>query len=783
MDEEKRINKNELTFFYLSVNLFSKEKLRDKIMVLYSSNKFNENTNENLKIINNVFNYDKDDCFLFEENFDTYISCLFNPEFHYINNKILYDKNNKQEYNKLYEKMVLIEKKINQSKSELINMNMVNLIKNIISAPDLSIITQIINELKNFDKKELIILLYFLINSYTKNDISKFIIFLFEKINEPKKFPTSEITLIKDKYFQRNLILYSKIVFTFLEKVKISNCDLNNEKLTNIKNIFTSKLTLLNLSQNKISDLSIINKEAFNSLQNLDLSNNIITNINIFGTFKFNNLKILNLSNNEISDIKVFSNEDSSNFNKLENLNLSNNKIIKLNKMNIKNLKEIDIKNNKLSECINDFINNNFFNNNELRIESSDNKLFFDYSDKCKIKFEYLVENKNKNNVLKSLSFKGIKSLILNNFSNIDFLCNESLNNLIELNLRQNIMNDITIFNQIKFINIERIHFDNLQIQKGFNSLHVFSSIRAKSISLNPYKNNKYYCRLEFMKPSIKINYIFDNLNFLKDNLLEECININIDQTIFYNNIDYFSFYEINNSFPIFKKLKAQKLEINYKSSENKDECIGNFNYNIKLKFNFNDLLFLKDKIFHDIYSIKICNGILDNNLDLSIKRFPLLTDLELENNKIESTKIFDDIDETKNENEERKKYNELNNYKKPIINLKIKSRSHICDNNLLQNLIGDKFNLSSIDTKNDKIRLNYIKPFNFEVLIDKNKFNQIKSFNECREINITNYEFSSDDLNFLNNGSLFYLSRLNLNLNENVNHCLLFIDFLLLIK
>ena len=73
--------------------------------------------------------------------------------------------------------MVLIEKKINQSKSELINMNMVNLIKNIISSPDLSIITQIINELKNFDKKELIILLYFLINSYTKNDISKFIIF------------------------------------------------------------------------------------------------------------------------------------------------------------------------------------------------------------------------------------------------------------------------------------------------------------------------------------------------------------------------------------------------------------------------------------------------------------------------------------------------------------------------------------------------------------------------------------------------------------------------------
>ena len=109
----------------------------------------------------------------------------------------------------------------------------------------------------------------------------------------------------------------------------------------------------------------------------------------------------------------------------------------------------VDIKNNKLSEGINDFINNNFFNNSELRIESSDNKLIFDYSDKCKIKFEYSVENKNKNNILKTLSFKGIKSLILNNFSNIDFLSNESLNNLIELNLRQNIIDDITI----KFFN------------------------------------------------------------------------------------------------------------------------------------------------------------------------------------------------------------------------------------------------------------------------------------------------------------------------------------------
>ena len=516
----------------------------------------------------------------------------------------------------------------------------------------------------------------------------------------------------------------------------------------------------------------MISKEVFTSLHNLDLSNNKITNFNIISVNKINNLKTLNLSNNEISDIKVFSNEDSSNFNNLEYLNLSNNKIVKLNKINIKSLKDLDLRNNKLSEGINDFFNNNYFNNIILRLESYDNILIFDYSDNCKIKFEYSVENKNKNNILKILSFKGIRTLILNNFGNIDFLSNESLNNLIELNLSHNPINDITIFNQIKFINIIKIDLNYLQIKKGFTSLHVFNSIEGRSLSVNPYTNNKYCCKIQFMKPNIKLNYIFDDLNFLKDTLLTECSDINIDQTIFDNHLDYFSFSEIKNSFPIFKKLKAKKLVINYKSSINKYECTGYFNYNIKLKFIFNDLLFLKEQIFNDIYSIAINNGILDDNLDLSIKKFPYLDNLELENNKIEGMKIFNDIDEIKKENKEREKYNDMNNYKKPIINLKI--NTHICNNNLLGNLFGDKFNLNTIDTNNNKIRLNYIKPFNFEVLIDKNRFNEIKSFNECRDISITNYEFSSNDLNFLKDGSLFFLSRLTLNLNENVN-----LDFL----
>jgi hypothetical protein len=333
---------------------------------------------------------------------------------------------------------------------------------------------------------------------------------------------------------------------------------------------------------------------------------------------------------------------------------------MKLNKINIKTLKYIDLRNNQLSEGINDFINNNCYNINKLIIENCDNKLIFDYSDKCQIKFEYSVKNENINNILKAISFKGIKSLFLDNFSNIEFLNNESLKDLIELNLNQNPINDITIFNQVKFINIEKIHLDELEIEKGFNSLHVFNSIKARSILLEPY-GNKYFCKIEFIKPSIKTNIIFDNLNFLKDSLLTECTNINIAQSILDNNANFFSFSEIKNSFPIFKKLRANKLEINYNSFDKKYECNGYFNYNIKLKFIFNDNLFLRDNLFHDIYSIKIYNGILDDNLDLSIQKFPFLTNLELENNKIEGMKIFNDIDALQKENKEREKYNDMN--------------------------------------------------------------------------------------------------------------------------
>ena len=756
LDKTKKLEKSEIIFFYLLINLFKKEKLKDKIMVLFSSNKSNESSQDNIKIINKLFNYEQN---LFEEKFDSYFSSLFNPEFYYINNNIIYDKKDIEEWKKMDETIKNIANKISLNKSESIDNNKINLINDIIFFEGIiEKKLKILTELEKYNKKEKIILITYLLNSNINKDISPFILYLYNKIIEPKKelqIYTTDITFIKDKYNNINLMVYSKIKFTDLKKINGENYGFNDQILRNVKNLFTSKLILLNLQNNQISDLTIFNSETFSNLENLNLSNNNISNINIFSNYKCNNLKTLNLSHNKISDIKCFSNDDSLNFKKLEILDLSYNNIKKMNKINIKSIKTLALLNNELLEDINDFMNNYCFNTDKVKIEDNNNGLNFhylrEYHDDINIKFNYIVEEKNKNNLLKALSFKGIERLILEKFNNIDFLANELIIN-----------------------NVRYIYINNGTIIKGFDSFNSFKSIKAYSIKVD-YTNNKYICKIEFRQPFIVLNYSFDDLNFLKYDLLKETYWIKIPQKIFNDNQNYFSYDAIKNSFPIFKQLKTYKLNIDYNSNLNKYECTCYFNHDINLKYMFNDLLFLKDDIFSKTRSIIICNSIINDNLDLSRKRFPNLYYIKLENNRIEGMRIFNDINDIKKLNAEIIEYNKkVDNkyYEKELI--EIISNSNICNNNLLGNLNDAKFDMNIIDNKNNEIKLNYYNPFNFYVLINKSRLNEIKSFKTCTKIDINNAELSYNDLGFLNNGSLFYLNYIYLNGNKITN-----IDFL----
>ena len=80
------LEESEIIFYKLIINLFS---LRDKVLFLFSSNQSNNNEYKN-KIIDDLMKIEKND-YLYDKNLS------FNPEFIYINNKIIFENNENSE--------------------------------------------------------------------------------------------------------------------------------------------------------------------------------------------------------------------------------------------------------------------------------------------------------------------------------------------------------------------------------------------------------------------------------------------------------------------------------------------------------------------------------------------------------------------------------------------------------------------------------------------------------------------------------------------------------------
>ena len=116
-----------------------------------------------------------------------------------------------------------------------------------------------------------------------------------------------------------------------IKDTKVDKLDLRWKKLGNngfedLCQIEFKQLKELILNNNNISDLKPLEKAKFEKLEILDLSQNKISNINIFDRVNFKGIKQLYLGYNDISDIKVF---ERVNFEKLEVLLLNDNKIDK----------------------------------------------------------------------------------------------------------------------------------------------------------------------------------------------------------------------------------------------------------------------------------------------------------------------------------------------------------------------------------------------------------------------------------------------------------------------
>ena len=231
----------------------------------------------------------------------------------------------------------------------------------------------------------------------------------------------------------------------------------------------------------------------------------------------------------------------------------------------------------------------------------------------------------------------------------MELLSNESLENLQILNFKRKI-NDISIFNIVNFMNLKKsVFFDDEPILEGFNSLNVFPSITLVSIKVEKRENN-YECYLSFKNPEFQHSFIFDNLNFLKEkilgNNLKKNLSIDIAQEIIddKNNLDFFSYNEIINSFPIFKNLKAEIIDINF--FNDKYLCITEFyHYKFRINFAFENLDFLNYSMFKEIEKVDLQNKVFNENIGITREKFPKLKKLNLKNNIIESMKFFSEVE------------------------------------------------------------------------------------------------------------------------------------------
>jgi len=732
-EKKEELDKNQKIMILSLFNLLEKGINNNRIKFLFSSNdsfSLNDNDNKSNNEINDI---------IFNEYFNisqTEFDKKYNPEYVYINNKSIYDKNSqnsKRDWNNLYKNIKNIIDNIIPLKGLIFNIKQVSTFKEIVNIKDDNKISEYKKIFSKYNKNEQILIINYLLSLKMTFEISSLILYLLNKILSK----IDEIEINNQELFLTNkneLYVFCKLKFPNLKLINFKNNNLYNNDLDMIKNLFSENLIKLNLSENKFTDIKIFdNEENLINLNELDLSNNKIKDIESLINCKFPNLITLNLRNNEIEDISCL--EKSNSFNKLEILNLSKNKIKSLNIIEIKSLEYLNLMENEISVGLEHFLDNFYFNMDKLKINKDNfNNILFEYynskkSQNSAVQLKYYFEGNKINETLKNLSFKGIENLEIIGLNDFEFLNNESLTQLKILNIDK--INDLTILKDNKFKNLERIIFSQIDpIKNGFNLLNIiFQSIVINNIKIEEINDN-YNCLIKSKYPEFVGNFIFNDLNFLKEKFLENVENIDISQEILdnENNFNVFSLNEIKNSFPIFKKLKCENLDINY--NQKYIYTAKFFSYDFKMNFIFDDLNYIFDDIFNEIKRIKLSNIKLKEKIGITKEKFPHLEILELNKNNIESMEIFSEINDIKDL-------------------LQIESNSNICNNELLKNFDGDKFEFNKINTNENKLEISYYSPIYFYLYLDE--LDKTLKFENCKIICLNNVCLTDKDINAMN--------------------------------
>ena len=558
-------------------------------------------------------------------------------------------------------------------------------------------------------------------------------------------------SMVSCNYSKKNIILniITKIEFKQLQSLKLEYCKLEDENLKHLDLLFTNKLENLDLSNNNIHDIKIvIENDKLSELKILNLNHNEISDVTCLSNSKLLNLIDLDLSFNKIENIDFL--ESNENLINLEKLDLSNNQITKLVKINLKSIKNLNLSKNHITDGINDFM---------IGINNLSQKLILEKLSKNAFKYEfdlisnfiyYIKDNIDINQFLKELPFTGIYYLKLKGFddTNIKFLSNETLKDLKELDIKENSLSNILIFDNIHFPEINKIIVDEKDFNNiSLNSLKFFTSIKIERININNKRINIFY-----NNPELNIN--INNFNILLDDL-GDINNISIEEIP--NNLDVFSYDSfINKKLPIFKYIKVESLNINFEKK--KYSCKMEFNFNNKKikavnPYYFDDLNFLKsDEILSEINDIKFSYVTLGQNInfekDIAYKN---LKKLELNNCEIENVDIIKQINN-------KIKNNDLN-----ISTSFTKFKEKLIDNkyNFTIEYIGEELG------KYNKL-FDCNEPFHFLIDINfDNNYNMIKNviFKNIKIIRLSNTDINNID--FLTNNTLGNLRELYLDKNN----------------
>jgi hypothetical protein len=362
-------------------------------------------------------------------------------------------------------------------------------------------------------------------------------------------------------------------------------------------------------------------------------------------------------------------------------------------------------------------------------------------------KFNYWIKD-DEAQILEKFPFDGIIDLLIKGFEDAElkFLSNESLKDLKDLDLKDNNIKTLNMFNKISFTGIQKIKLANTFLcEDSLDNIKSFLSIEIKSITI---ENNGVH--FIFNNPELEIS--FNNFNILLDDLIEKS---DLNEKIKINGVpkdnELFSYNNFRDKkLAIFKNIKVDEMDLSLK--DEKYLCQMKFKpLDFQTSFDFDDLTFMKsDEILSEISCIKFNNITIGKNINFETdKAFENVKSLTFNECLIDNAEIFEQIN------------NKINND-----NLKVYSDKTKCNNNnydLIQNINKDIFTCKEVLHE-----IKYIKPFDFFILFDsKESYNVLKTvyLKNTEIIDLSNSNI--DNIDFLKNDSLVNLKELLLDKNN----------------